>query len=437
MVLLVISIAVMGGGNKSLSVNEGEPTRVAAASEANVPLAVEEDVVRVSDLFGNPCGTGQGQVVASSAGDDRAQFEGLGGDVPAARVIEDPFPSFNGVAVDPENNLVVFSDTNKKSVLVYDRTADSRQGEETRPLKHVIGPKTLLGFVAGVAFDPEQKEIFAVNNDIEDSMMAFSYEDSGNVKPKRILAIPHGAWGISLSRKRKELSLSIQDGSNNAVVTYPQHAQRFDPPIRVLHGTETGLADPHGIFLDDAHGELVVTNWGSWNVMLGRYTTTSREQMEMPGGSFREPSISVYADTAAGNSKPLRVIQGPDTRLAWPSGIDVDVEGNEIIVANNGEDSILFFKRTDSGNAAPLRAIKGNRTGINRPMAVAIDKKNQELWVANFGDHSAAVFDLHARGNVKPKRVLCNAPKGTPTSGFGNPITIAYDSKRAELLVPN
>lgn len=157
----------------------------------------------------------------------------------------------------------------------------------------------------------------------------------------------------------------------------------------------------------------------------------------MPGGSFREPSIAVYADTAAGNSKPLRVIQGPDTGLAWPSGIDVDVEGNEIIVANNGDDSILFFQRTARGNAPPLRAIKGNRTGLNRPMAVAIDKKNQELWVANFGDHSAVIFDLRAKGNVKPKRVLRNAPKGTPTSGFGNPITIAYDSKRDELLVPN
>jgi DNA-binding beta-propeller fold protein YncE len=429
LLLLVIIMAVLGGQNKSLPLHDLEPMAAAASGE--------EDYARASDLFGNPCGTGQAQAAASTAKDERAQSEALGGDVPAARVIEDPYPSFNGVAVDPQNNLLVFSDTNRKSVLVYDRTAQSKHGEETLPLKHVIGPKTLLGFVAGVAFNPEQREIFALNNDIEDSMMTFSYEDSGNSKPKRILAIPHGAWGISLSRKRQEMSLSIQDGSTNAVVTYPQTAQRFDAPIRVLHGTQTGLADPHGIFVDDAHDELVVTNWGSWNVMLGRYTTTSRAQVEMPGGSFREPSIAVYAGTAAGNSQPLRLIQGPDTKLAWPSGIDVDVGANEIIVANNGDDSILFFERTADGNAAPLRVIKGNRTGLKRPMAVAIDKQHQELWVANFGDHSAVVFDLQARGNVKPKRVLRNAPKGAPTSGFGNPITIAYDSKRDELLVPN
>lgn len=429
--LIFVTLAVTGGGIESHSVDHAPPVAIEIATPS------EEDVTRVSDLFGNACGVGDRPSFIANAQDGNAPAESLGGDVPAARVLEDPYPSFNGVAVDPQSDLLVLSDTNRKSVLVYDRKSHSNNGEETRPLKHVIGPKTLLGFVAGVAFNPAEQEIYAVNNDIEDSMMIFSYADSGNVKPKRILAIPHGAWGISLSHKRQEFSLSIQDGSTNAVVTYPFRAQRFDPPTRVLHGWQTGLADPHGIFVDDEHGEMIVTNWGSWNVTLGRYTTTSRAKIEMPGGSFREPSIAVYPENAAGDTKPLRLIQGPNTRLAWPSGIDVDTARDEILVANNGDDSILFFKRSDAGNVAPVRVIKGTQTGINRPISVAIDKKNNELWVANFGDHTAVVFDLKASGNAKPKRILRNAPKGTPTSGFGNPITIAYDSRRDELLVPN
>jgi DNA-binding beta-propeller fold protein YncE len=429
--LIAVSFALIGGGVSSRSGSANEPAPLDA------PDFTAEEVVRVSDLFGNPCGSGDGLVAMANVQVGNAPVEALGGDVPAARVLEDPYPSFNGVAIDPQNDLVMLSDTNRKSVLVYDRQSHSKQGEETQPLRHVIGPKTLLGFVAGVAFDPEQQEIYAVNNDIEDTMMVFSYADSGNAKPKRILAIPHGAWGISLSHKRLEFSLSIQDGSNNAIVTYLMGADRFDPPMRVLQGRQTGLADPHGIFVDDTHGEMIVTNWGSWNVTLGRYTTTSRAKTEMPGGSFREPSISIYPETAAGDIKPRRVIQGPDTKLAWPSGIDVDTAQDQIVVANNGDDSILFFKRTDAGNVAPARVIKGNQTGINRPMSVAVDNKNNELWVANFGDHTAVVFDLNARGNIKPKRILRNAPKGTPNSGFGNPITIAYDSRRDELLVPN
>jgi hypothetical protein len=59
------------------------------------------------------------------------------------------------------------------------------------------------------------------------------------------------------------------------------------------------------------------------------------------------------------------------------------------------------------------------------------------LWVSNFGDHTALVFDRQASGNAAPKRVIRTAPAGTPTPGFGNPQTIAYDSTRDQILVPN
>jgi hypothetical protein len=38
---------------------------------------------------------------------------------------------------------------------------------------------------------------------------------------------------------------------------------------------------------------------------------------------------------------------------------------------------------------------------------------------------------------VPPKRVVRNAPEGAPTCGFGNPMAVAYDSKRQQILVPN
>jgi DNA-binding beta-propeller fold protein YncE len=361
----------------------------------------------------------------------------LGGDVPPTRMLEDPYPSFNGVAVDPDSNLAFLSDTNRKSLLVYDRTAGGKTQAETPPRQHIIGPSTLIGYIAGVTFDSARREIYAVNNDIEDSLMVFPYEGTGNARPKRALLIPHGAWGITLNKARGEFSLSIQDGSTNAVVTYDREAQGFDPPKRVLAGLDTGLADPHGLYVDDARGEMFVSNWGSWNVRLGRYTTSVQEKVDPPGGSFREPSISVYASDAQGNTKPLRTIQGSATGMNWPSGLDLDPVSGELFVANNAADSVIIFGRNDSGNVRPKRVIQGRRTGLVRPMAVAVDAKNKELWVANFGDHTALVFDLNASGNTAPRRVIRNAPAGTPTAGFGNPITVAYDSRRGELLVPN
>ena len=71
------------------------------------------------------------------------------------------------------------------------------------------------------------------------------------------------------------------------------------------------------------------------------------------------------------------------------------------------------------------------------PFGIGIDVKNNELWIANYGDHTAVVFDRDATGSVKPKRIVRNAPKGTPTTGFTNASAGAYDTKRGEVLVPN
>ena len=44
-------------------------------------------------------------------------------DIQPVRAIADPYPAFNGIAVDPANGLVVLSDPNRKSLLSYDRQA--------------------------------------------------------------------------------------------------------------------------------------------------------------------------------------------------------------------------------------------------------------------------------------------------------------------------
>jgi DNA-binding beta-propeller fold protein YncE len=118
-------------------------------------------------------------------------------------------------------------------------------------------------------------------------------------------------------------------------------------------------------------------------------------------------------------------------------GLGDDPANDEFAVANNGDSSVLVFARAANGNAGPIRVLTGAKTGINRPMGVAIDAANDEIWVSNFIDHTALVFDRKANGNVAPKRVIRTAPAGTPSPGFGNPQTVAYDSKREQILVPN
>jgi DNA-binding beta-propeller fold protein YncE len=384
---------------------------------------------------------GQEQRLAIPASSDAG-----GADLAPVRMVVDPYPSFNGVAVDSVNDLVMMSDTNRKSLLLYKRTAGSPTSTQAAaPVQQIMGPETGIGFVAGVAMDPDHRELFTVNNDVEDRMVVFDYDARGNLQPKRLLYVPHQSWGIAFNKKRGELALSVQ--TPNMFVVFRRDAQKFDAPIRSVRGPKTGMADPHGIYFDETHNEVFVANHGNFRPgeLITSYTAyDAREsRQERSGNAFSETargrfvasSLTVYDGDAKDDVAPLRTIAGPLSQIDWPMGVAVDEVNNEIFVANNGDSSVLVFARTADGNVQPKRVIRGPATGIKGPMGVAVAR--DEIWVANFGDHTALVFPRLAAGNVAPRRILRNAPAGKETSGFGNPYSVAYDTKREEILVPN
>ncbi len=360
----------------------------------------------------------------------------IGGLIPPVRTVYDPFPTFDGIALDTENDRVILSDENRHGLLVYERTAGSFSDEPTEPAQHIFGPKAQLGYIAGVEVDPKRKEFYTVNNDGGDRMVVFAYGDHGNVSPRRILLTPHQSWDVSLAPARDEIAISVQQ--SNAFSVFRRGATGREAPLRTVRGLATQLEDPHGIFYDEAHGEILVANHGNWT-QIRPYTPYDpiKTDLEYKSGWFHPPSITVHAADAKGDVAPLRTIEGPLTGLNWPMGIDVDLKHDEIAVANYGDSSVRIFPRGAAGEVQPVRIIRGAATQIVGPVSVAIDVKNDEIWVANYGDHTAVVFPRAASGNVKPKRIIRNAPANTATCGFTNASAAAYDSKRDAILVPN
>jgi len=360
-------------------------------------------------------------------------------DIPPVRLIADPYPAFNGIAVDAANGLVAMSDPNRKSLLVYDRVRGASQGDASVPLRQIVGPDTFLGMIAGIILDPQHQEIYTANNDIEDTVVVMPYSASGNVKPERVFSVPHQAWGLALSDSADQIAVTVE--VQNTVAFYRRQVEGVEAPVRILRGQATGLADPHGIYWDDSHNEIGVASHGNFRGVVkntgGGCSPSFVVEDEAEAGESRPPSIRIFAANAKDDAKPLRVIQGSKTGLDWPMGVAYDPQHDTIAVANNGDSSVLIFGRNSNGDGAPLRVIRGARTGISHPMGVAIDPQRGEIWVSNWGDHSALAFDSAARGNVAPKRIIRSARRGTPTPGFGNPMSLAYDSKRDELLVPN
>jgi hypothetical protein len=428
--LLILSI----GGLRPSSSDTSCPMPGAASllSEARL-LAIEQE---------NGC-TDEEAEPAQGVWPDWQSATVAGGDVAPARIVADSYPTFHSVVVDAENDRVFVSDPNRHALWSYERLAASKGREAATSLTSVRGPSTGMMFVAGVTVDPKAREVFTVDNDIGDRLMVFPYDADGNVKPKRVLSVPHRAWGISINHARDEMAISVEDPRE--IVIYKRDANGSNQPLRTIRGPRTGLGDPHGVYYDGTNNEIVVANHGNVSGRQAapgdapprRRRATPPSDEPVVGGRFEMPSITVYPGTAKGDVAPVRRIQGSQTGLNWPMALDVDLQHNEIAVANNGDSSIRVFRRTASGDVAPLRVIKGARTGINGPMGIAFDVQNDEIWLANYGDHTALAFARTATGNVAPKRVLRNAPAGSPTVGFGNPGAVAYDSKRDELLVPN
>ena len=358
----------------------------------------------------------------------------VGGDVAPLRIVGDPHPTFDGIAVDPENDVVVMSDENRSSLLIYDRKPGAPSDKVTEPKRQIVGPQADLGFIAGVTLDPKRREAWVVNND-GGGVSIFSYDQHGDVKPVRDLEVPHQSWGLSLDQMRDEVAVTSQQYQGISI--YARSASGIDRPLRTIRGEKTQLADPHGVYLDGPGNEVFTANHGNWTEMRSYADDVVLLPGEYKPGRFELPSIRVFRAAGDGNIPPIRTIQGDRTQLAWPMGIDVDRQRRELAVANYGSNSILIFAKAAEGNVGPSRVIGGPRTGIIGPVGVVFDARNREIWVANYGDHTAVVFDIEATGDVAPKRIIRNAPAGTPTTGFTNASAAAYDSKRGELLVPN
>jgi DNA-binding beta-propeller fold protein YncE len=363
------------------------------------------------------------------------------------RMIRDPNAAFSAVAVDTAHNEVVVTDENLFNVVVYDRQTNTPPTSASDPTRVIGGLNTKIEFQCGLYIDPVTGEIYAVNNDTVDSLVIFSRKAVGDVAPDRELHTPHGTFGIAVDEEAKELFLSVQH--DNALVVYSKSAKGLEAPIRVVQGSHTGLADPHGMVLDTKNKLLFVANHGSYHevsppapgekrrerVYLG--FPLNREDARPGSGKFLPPSITVYASNIKGDTPPVRVIQGPRTQMDWPTGLSLDPERNELFVANDGGSSILVFDASASGDVAPLRVLKGPKSLVSNPTGVFVDTKNEELWVANFGNHTSAVYKPNASGDTAPIRVIRSAKASEEVPGMGNPHPIAYDTKREEILVPN
>jgi 6-phosphogluconolactonase (cycloisomerase 2 family) len=344
---------------------------------------------------------------------------------PPVRDIRDTAPIYSSVGVDTNANEVFLQDSNTWSIRVFSRLDNAKPGAPPTEARRVIaGNKSDVQFNSCVYIDPASGDVYSVENDIGDVIVTFAHDATGDVEPKTKLKVTHRAFAMAIDQDAQEMFVSVQYPPQVAV--YRKGASGDEKPKRLLIGDKTRLSDSHGLAIDAKRQLLFINNWG--NVSDYRIAGSGR---------FEQPSITVYALKADGDTAPLRVIQGPRTQMNWPGAMSVDPDSGDLYVANDMGQSIIVFRSGDNGDVAPSRAIKGSNTGLSYPTGVFVDAKNKEVWASNLGNSTATVYPITANGDVAPLRVIRTAEEGKASLRFGKTQALAYDSIREQILVPN
>ena len=115
-------------------------------------------------------------------------------------------------------------------------------------------------------------------------------------------------------------------------------------------------------------------------------------------------AILFFRGGANGEEPPLRVIQGPKTKLSYTDNVTVDPVHGEVITAQFRTDAILVFKSVPGGDVEPVRVIHGPKTRLDRPYRVSVDPVNHLLAAAT--TQGLWIFNRTDNGDVAPRWVI-------------------------------
>ncbi len=173
---------------------------------------------------------------------------------------------------------------------------------------------------------------------------------------------------------------------------------------------------------------------GPRRLIFGQNTLLSRTMHDIRYNERRDEiyvanpfaqAILTFRGDAGRDSKPIRIIQGPKTRLIGGDTLEVDAVNDEIIVPLGRE--VLVFPLLGEGDVAPIRTLKGgDENGWRSGGGVGVDNvhefivtdgtrtddhriQTRERGYAR-GRNSILVFNRLDDGDVFPLRII-NGPR--------------------------
>jgi hypothetical protein len=104
---------------------------------------------------------------------------------PPVRDILDTAPIYSSVGVGLQRDEVFLQDSNTWSIRVFSRMDNAKPGEPpTEPRRVISGPKSDVQFNSCAYIDPQNGDVYSVENDIGDTIVTFANNATGDPNPR-------------------------------------------------------------------------------------------------------------------------------------------------------------------------------------------------------------------------------------------------------------
>src|SRR5438552_6285327 len=258
-------------------------------------------------------------------------------------------------------------------------------------------------------------------------------------KPASTVRDPRNAFAsLVVDPARNEVIFAEEN--NFSVLVYdrlentPPRAALSEPK-RIIQGENTYLEYACGVYVDPPTGDVYVINNDTLNWM------------------------TVWDRNAKGNVKPTRKLHTPMATF----GIVADEENQDLLLTVQDDHAVVTFKKNAKELEGPVRLLQGPKTRMADPHGIAVDRKTGLIYVTNWGTMnerqpggpprfghalwpigrnnnipgsgrfeppSSTVYHNDASGDVAPLRVIQG-----PKTGLDWPTVIAAHPDRGEACV--
>jgi 6-phosphogluconolactonase (cycloisomerase 2 family) len=109
--------------------------------------------------------------------------------------------------------------------------------------------------------------------------------------------------------------------------------------------------------------------------------------------------MTVFSREADGNTKPKRILHTPHRVY----NVAVDETKEELYVTVEYPSEVVVYRKQAEGDEKPIRHIMGDNTQLDAPHGIVVDEKNRLLYVNTWGHHSN--FKVPGTGRYTPPAI--------------------------------